>query len=513
MGTKTKTVGGGQATGTANAFNNWMLNGLQTGNFGSSPSGVDQAAGQTNNFGNAVNSMLSGNGNQNNYNQWFDALKNINAPANMAGAPSFRETNFTPLNTDAIKYKDVNDAMFGANGSVPGYITNAGQMSSMFGGGGPVFGSAASVNFDPNQIARIGNVINPADTKMLNVDYANNPEMQALTDLQNRNKAMDVANLRARFGQTGTGLGSGAAFAEGQYLAQANPQNTLALGELGRQMQALDMQNRGQNMNAYLNQKGLDVNQRSTDVNAALQAAVTNANNATNASMQNASMANSYGMNLAGLAAQWNQARMQGQLSALGQDNSNIYNNANYVNNAIQGNNQNLFNNNNAFNAFNQSNYQFGQNNNLAQAQAQANLGLGLMNQGSQSQNAMMQMLMSQFGNINQLGTPQAQTVQVANPWMQGAQALGGLASGLGSLATGGGLGAVMSGLGGMFGSRAPSFGQNQYMTNNATGYNPNFSPTGAAGWNTFNPSSGYQFGSGAVPRLGLRAPYEPGVM
>ena len=67
MGTKTKTVGGGQATGTANAFNNWMLNGLQTGNFGSSPSGVDQAAGQTNNFGNAVNSMLSGNGNQNNY--------------------------------------------------------------------------------------------------------------------------------------------------------------------------------------------------------------------------------------------------------------------------------------------------------------------------------------------------------------------------------------------------------------------------------------------------------------
>lgn len=481
MGSKTKTVGGGQATGTANAFNQWMLNGLQTGNFGSGPnSGVGQANAQTNTFGNAVNTMLSGSAGNvpANMQQWFNNAQSGNGGvANMPNAPTFRETNFRELPTNVNYNQNIAGSMFGQGGSFGG-------------GGGPAFGAGAAVNFDPSQVARTAGVIDPNGGQLLNVDYNSNPETKALVDMQNRGKMMDAANIRARFGALGSGLSTGANRAESDYLANAGAQNTLALGELGRQMQAIDMQNRGQNYQALLQQMGIQSGERNTDTNAALQAAVATANNATQASLANAGNANQFGL-----------ARMQAELQARGMDADNAFRAAQMMSNNLQTMNQNDFGNNQSYNNFAQQS--FGQNSqNVLQNQNlmnqfgmnQAQIGQGLMGLGNQSQQAMMGQLMNQFGNINQLGTPQAQVVEQQNPWLQGAQALGGLAMGAGSLMTGmgafKGAGNLLSGAGNLATTGAG-------LTNMANTFGGR--PQMPQNWNQFNPQTGFG-GMGGIP-------------
>lgn len=207
---KTQTIGGGSAGGVAANWNNFLNEGLRTGQFGGpqgAATGVGQAGMQTNAFGNAINSMLLGRpGDANTYGSYFEQLQNAgNGGFNIPQAPGFGDV--------------------GTHGA--------------------------------------GGLLN------YNVD---SPEFAALRALQAHQQANDVANLRARFAAGGMGsLGSGASLAEGQYLAEANPRNILALGDLGRQIQTLDLQNRGQNLQAFLGQRGQDIGNYQFGVNAGLE--------------------------------------------------------------------------------------------------------------------------------------------------------------------------------------------------------------------------------------------------
>lgn len=100
---------------------------------------------------------------------------------------------------------------------------------------------------------------------LLNVDL-NSPEFNALRTMQNRQSQADLANLSAKFSSMGAGgRGTGAAYAQGNYLAEANPRNILAQGDLMRQIQGMDLSNyqaNNQNRQALL---GLGQNQNQLD--------------------------------------------------------------------------------------------------------------------------------------------------------------------------------------------------------------------------------------------------------
>jgi hypothetical protein len=216
-------------------------------------------------------------------------------------------------------------------------------------------------------------------------DVSTDPSFQAIQDIANRQKMHDVANLRARFGQGGNSQSSGASLAESQYLAEANPRMIAGLGDLGRQVQGMDLElmkiNNAGMLGAANASRGLgggDIGQnlgnilqfiqgtRGQDMGAASGLAGQNLSNQQGANNLNASnMLQALGMD-------------QNMLSNLfGQQSSNALNNQSMSNNWMQtlfGGQQNLMS--QLFNSFNQS---------------------------------------------NQLGTPQAQTVQTPNPWMQAA--------------------------------------------------------------------------------------------
>lgn len=215
---KTKTVGGGQASGTADAFNKFLMGGMNGGGFSGpngAATGVGQAAGQTASFGSAIDSMLAGKpGDPNSYSSYFDLLKQGGN-----GGSSFN--------------RDITGSVFGAN---PGTSS--------------VAGTGALLNYSTDS-----------------------PEFAALKHIQDMRTQRGVADLRARFGTGGgNSFGTGASQAEAQYLSEANPANTLALGDLGRQMQTLDMNNRGQNgqltaqhIQQLLSSFGLDANNAMQD--------------------------------------------------------------------------------------------------------------------------------------------------------------------------------------------------------------------------------------------------------
>jgi hypothetical protein len=250
---KTQTIGGGSATGVANQWNSFLSDGLRTGSFGGptgASTGVGQANSQTNAFGNAINSMLSG------------------RPGDANTFNSYFES-----------------------------LKNAGN-------GG----------FNIPQAPQFGDVSGHGAGDLLNYN-TNSPEFTALRAIQAHQQNQDVANLRARFAAGGMGsLGSGASLAEGQYLAEANPRNTLALGDLGRQMQMLDMQNRGQNLSSFLNQRGQDIGNYQFGVSSGME----------NQQMQNQFALGKAGVGtqLQGMASQ-NQADILAKLfGAFGQSNS-----------------------------------------------------------------------------------------------------------------------------------------------------------------------------------------------
>lgn len=458
---KTEQVGGGAATGTANAFNDFLKQGLTTGSFGGATgpngasTGAAQATGQSNLFGGAINGMLGGQvGDPTTYSQYFDAMKNGNGGFNGIGTgPNYQSTQFGGLS--------------GTNSFNTLFGQNAPQFN--FGGAAGSSANGAAVNFNAADYAKDANVFGANGAgQLMNYDV-NSPEFAALKQLQDMRKLQDVANVRARFGAGGgSSLGSGASFAEAQYLAQANPQNTLALGELGRQMQALDMQNRGQNAQALLAQRGQNIDMRGQDVNSMLSAANNTAANQTQASIASANNNTSASIANAQMRNQGQMQQMAMQLQAMGMDADTAFR-------AVQTMNQNQFGENQAQNAFNQGNYQFGVNaglqnqnqmNNFAMGQGQ--LGLGIMGQQGQSQQAIMNQLFGALNTSNQLGTPQSQIVQTPSTFGQ-------IMNGLGSIAN---LGGNLFGQGGMFGSGG-TFGRNPGATMQPG--MPTFTPWGAS--------------------------------
>ncbi len=216
------------------------------------------------------------------------------------------------------------------------------------------------------------------------------------TDTQNlmgRAAERNVADLRARYGMGGgSNLGSAAALAEGNFLAENNAQVGRALGEINIQERGLNMQQRGQDLQNYLGSRGLDINQL-------------------------------------GMMSQNNQFGSDLNLRA-GMSNQNS-----------QQNWQQLLSNNNQFqNTFNQNDSQFGANygqqgsymnnqNNMQNQQQQNQYGLGVANIGMQQQaqqQQQQQFMMNQMMNayMAQAGwnTPQAENVVKPSAAEQAAQ-------------------------------------------------------------------------------------------
>lgn len=449
---KTQTVGGGSATGTADAFNQFLMDGLKNGSFGSSgvhfggtqtgPNGaavgLDQATGQTNSFGNAINSMLGGTvGNPSTYSQFFDQMKNQGDGGYTfgAGQPGYNTTNFGQVNgTNSF------NQLFGANGQ-----------GGMFGAGHPAMAGGANAGVNLNAFGKPADAFGAEGTGgLLNYDV-NSPEFQALKHMQDRQTSLDTANVRARFGAGGgSSLSSGASLAESQYLAEANPRNILNLQQMGQNMQQLDMSNRGLNAQTLLSQRGQNVDLRGQDVNSATATSIASANNATQASIANAGNSN-----------QFNLARMTAALQSMGMDADSAYR-------AAMANNNNMFGENQARNAYDQSGYQFGVNTGMANqgmknqfALGQAGIGTQMAGLSQQGISSILQQLFGSYNQANQIGTPQAQTVQ--NPSM---------------------FGQIMSGVGGLV-----NMGTSIY--NAANPFGRNGAPQGGSFGGTQSPFSG----------------------
>lgn len=433
---KTETVGGGSATGTADAFNQFLLQGLNSGAFGGqtgpngATTGVAQAQGQTNGFGGAINNMLSGRpGDPTQYSQYFDLMKNggNGGFGGIGNAPGFQSTEFGVHSASPNNY----NAAFGEGG---------------FGNQRLGVGAAGSaVDFNAANFARPGDVFGANGVGGLMQPNMNDPQFAALAQMQNQRTQLDAANLRARYtAGGGSSLGTGASMAESQYLAQANPANTMGMYQIGQQMQNMDMQNRGLNAQTMLGQRGQNIDMRNQDMNSMLSAATSTAGNQTNANIASA-------QNM----TQGNIAGMNARLQAMGMDSDSAFR-------AMQQNNANQFGQNQAANQFNQGNYQFGVNAGLQNqgmqnqyALGQAGIGAQMAGLSSQAQQAAMQQLFGSYNNAQQIGTPQAQTVQTPSMFGQ-----------------------IMSGLGQVVG-----MGSNIYGAMNGGGFGNN-----GGGQNNFNP-------------------------
>jgi hypothetical protein len=99
----------------------------------------------------------------------------------------------------------------------------------------------------------------------------NNPQFAAMNQMLQQQQTQNIAGLRERFGGP-AGRGTPGAFAEGNYLAQANPQNVLAMGQLAdsiRGQNRADFQAQGQ---YDLGRMGLEQNNMEMMMRALMQA-------------------------------------------------------------------------------------------------------------------------------------------------------------------------------------------------------------------------------------------------
>lgn len=531
---KMKQAGGGQATGTANAFNQFMLNGLNSGSF--------QSGMQTGGMGNAINSLLNGRpGDMVNSNQFLQQFSQMsqggyNPFANLPQAPQFQGTQFNPLNTN-IQGGNTAGQVFGPNGpqmvdNSPGGIQN---FLSQFNGGQN--GGAGGMPNLPNRIATPSNLgqaqlpgsadysFNPNSL----MDYSNNPQFQALKQSMDRDMQRGIADMRARFGQTGNAFSTGASDAEAQLRAEAMPKMMLAQGQLGREMQGMDLQQQGVNnamRSNLVNAQTQDIGNRIGSVTSQFG---TNANFLSNLFSGNINQRgqdiqnNQFGANMgqnqnqftAGLAANmWNQGNqynlgLQGLYgNLLGNDANNALQAAGMNNNAIQTGNQNMFNNNNAMNSFNQN--MFGQQSQNALQNQQmgnqwqmnlmnqlGNMGINVQQLAQSGQLGALGQLFGSYNGINQLGTPQAQMYQQPSGL---SQALG-MAGQIAGIA-----GGFMNPMGSLMSMGGQSFNPGSIGNiGQMGGYNPgNFAGAGGGLGIGGMPSGGYQGMLGNNPLAGM---------
>jgi hypothetical protein len=401
----TSTIGGGANVQTSNMFNDWLQQMMSPGGSGGGGgrNGYDANGRPIANspFQEAINQQQNFNPFNNPYNdrmqQYLGQMQGyLPDPNNLPQAPTYNDPNLAGYNEESGIY----DQLFGQGGlgNIPGIDMDAimRQFQGMGGGGGV------------GQQSTLADAFGAGGTGgLLNYD-TNSPEFAALRQMQNQQSSQDVANLRARFtAGGGSSLGTGASLAEGQYLAQANPQNTLALGQLGRQMQEMDMANRGLNANVLLSQRGQNIDQRGQDNQAAIAGAQIGQQGqmALLDAMMRGQLGNQQSrLALAGLGADTLQGDWRNQFDARSQGNRDRLDASGMQND------------------FNLNNY----NSQYGNMLGLGNLGLGLGGlgaqlggmglQGSQMQNQNWQNFMNQlfnsFNQSNQIGSPQAQTVQ-----------------------------------------------------------------------------------------------------
>lgn len=348
MGSTTKTVGGGSATGVANDFNGFLKQGLQNGSYGT--------VGQTQGLGSSINTLINGRTSDPTGLQDYQRTLSQMEQMGRYNPASINPT--TSADPNAQAGNGVNQALGGIQGL---------NLSSKF-NAGPAYSQR-----DPTVNSPLGAAL-----------------QQILSQQQNR----DIGDLHARYGMSGGAQGTPALQAESLYRSQALPQTAAALGQVDLQQQGLDQ-------------------------------------GAANLNSQN-SLAN-WGQGL--------QAILGGGNLALGQNSQTLQNNQ--------------FNSGQNFNAQSQNAQNGLQGQSLLQQLLgmQGNLALqggqlNLANANSNSQNMQqaLQMMLQQYGQANQLGTPQAQTVQQKGLLGQ----IGDAASGLGNLF------GSFSGFGNIFGGSQP---------------------------------------------------------
>jgi hypothetical protein len=367
------TGGGGVGAQSANkGFENFLAQGINSGSFG------------TGMFGNAINSMLSGNpGDPNSLAQYFNNAQqgtgglmpgqfqvgNTYSPAQFQG--------FTPQNPGV------------ANGSfnAPSWIDAASQASI----------NPATLNSGFGTTAQLGSA-GSADVL--------GEHSQAVQQILSRQLDRGVGDLRARYGASGSGLGSNAQYAESNFRAEALPQIANALGNINQQERGLNLQQRGQDLQNFMGGRQADISQ----MGAMLQNAglLQNQNLAQNQFNQGNAQ---FGANL-GLQAQGMNMDSIAQLNALMQNQNqfqnqfgmqNAQNQAQFEQTAGLANASNMLQN-------QQMQNQYG----LGQAQ----IGLGLQGNQMQAQQFGIQQLMNALMQNQGLNTAQRQ--QVYQPgWVQ----------------------------------------------------------------------------------------------
>lgn len=243
------------ATATGNDFSNYLGGFLQNG-------GANQQQ-----MNAALTGMLSGRpGDPTNLQNYFNAGMGSNGQANIGQSnaqfdPQQINVGFTPQNFNPTAIasffqggQNFNPTAINPQQVVGGFTPQAVntqynplQASSNFQAPGFVNAATPNVMQGVGQQANLGSVVNPA---------ANVTAMQQL--MQNQQK-MDIANLRERFGNQA--LGSGAQLAESQYLANALPQQALALDQITRANNEQALTQRGQDLQNFLGSRGIDVSQ------------------------------------------------------------------------------------------------------------------------------------------------------------------------------------------------------------------------------------------------------------
>lgn len=446
---KMTTTGGGdqQSKGVTSGFNQFLNNGLSQGL-----------------FADANSALLQGRiGDPTSLSQYFQ--QGGNGSTNLSPVNSQYSTpQFQGFNPTMPQLGAPDNGMASLMQAYSSY--NPSMINQQYQGVGP-FGLQLA---NPNQLPGRENNPNADFTVGLgssaNVGSAGSADVlgqhsQAVQDVLSRQVTNDVADLRQRYSMGGnSNLGTGSAFAEGNYRAAALPQVATALGQINQQERGLNLQQRGQDIQNFgigrnadvsqlgvisqnqLGNTGFGVEQRGQDINSILSGLGLNNQSILGARGQDI-QSNQFGANLGFQQQAQNQ---QNQLSSAAQmlQAQGININA-LLQNQAQGNQQGqayrgldnsamsawnqLMSQNNQFqNNFNQQNSQFGANfgqqgqalNNQFGLQNQGqmnqfslgmgNLGANLQGQQLQAQQqAMAQMFQAYLANQG-LNTPQAQS-------------------------------------------------------------------------------------------------------
>lgn len=485
MGAKTKTVGGGGASGVANDFNSFLRQGLNNGQFG--------ATGQTQGFGNTINQLLSGSNGQNlNTGSIQDALSRMSGAMGGFQAPQVGMPfgNVGPIGSNPYDYTQG----LGTQVSAPqlsGFTPNS--VSYSLGGGGgadlsPILGQVGSSPYLQSINPQLRQINNASQNLLrTNTDTSqsgvNSSAFGAISNLAQQQMNRDLGDINQRFNMSGGNKGSGNVQAQSLYMSQALPQLTNALNSVAMQQRGLGQQDvslglqaqnqglqgllggvgaqttaRGQDLYNQLQSRGMDISSLGLASNQGLQ----QYQNLLGQRGQDISQAGQLNQNL--LGQQSNMLGQRGQdlttglqnqqnlISQLGLLSQNQLGNRGLDINSILGQSgQNL--------------QAQGMNQNAALQQQQllqsllgqyGNLGLGLGNLslggaelGQQGQLGALAQLFGSYNDANRIGTPQAQTVQQPSTFQNIMQGVSGLLNGFGSL---GQAAAGFGGWGNMFG-------------------------------------------------------------